>query len=254
MADRTCKICSQTKPLNLFNGYMCNKCKNKQTVLKRKQKRLQAKISESVDVKLNKDDMQLYDLLMEAMSIVVSGNHDNEYTELIDKLYETLNVAENVGKKILSFPYEVSPSTYSYLSKVFEGNNDLRTAESMMRAQRFNPQFKAVYGLGSDIEDVYDEVIAIRETTDAIKTAYNEMVDVVNSENKQKSKFAGNQKTETMEHTWVYFSLMSQEVIVEDNSLQYDTEQFSQKLIGFINDKNLTIQGYYSAGRYDTIL
>ena len=258
MNTRVCKRCEENKPKNGFHGAICKDCR----FLQRKSARIKTNIKtenkRNLPRTLPKTSMQIYDLLSSMESIVVSGEHNEDYDEIIVKMHDLFDLIERAKNKTIAFSFNMTPETQTFLQRVHEGEGDIASAENMLRRNISTNKstFLKTFGLNPEtIDSVYDEVIKIKDSMDAVEAAYNVMVSKKNKEMSTLMKYVGTvDENRKISKAMSNFDLRKNEILIEPNELQLDETNFKKQLTTLLDENNFIIRGFNSCGGFDFIL
>lgn len=262
MSDRLCQNCQELKLSKTFHGTNCRDCFNIKQKVSQKQRRRKDKIIRSIESaneepqKLNEIDMRIYKEMTDATSLIVTGNSGDDYHKFLEKINDIVGIVERANFKSLVFPYKISNQTFQFLNKVAESGNDIGSAETMIRKNLNDPNFLKLFGIDSQqLDNIYDEVINIKDTTDALRVAYNVMVNDYNKNVREMTRVTGScLLTKKREYCDAVLDLYSHELVIEPNELQLDETEFIHKLQELITADCLEIKGFASVGAYDSVL
>jgi len=211
---------------------------------------------QSTTTVLSSTCLELYNTLSEMQRMLVSGNHGDEYENIVKKMTELYDIIDQANNKTITFEYDVSPNTKKFLQKVHDGDGDIGSAENMLRRNISTNRdlFLKTFELDpTTIDDVYDEVIKIKDSMDAVEAAYNIMVTRSNKNMSTMFSYidAHNEHHTKIPKAYANFDLRKNEIVLEPNELQYDLNTFKTKIHELIKDGNFIIKGYNSCGGFE---
>ena len=247
---KICDQCGIEKQSSRFNGKYCFECRN----INRKRKRIgqsqfnsQQKFLSDSKINLTGDDMLLYTKMTEATAMIISCNHGDKYVDIVENLYSIIDFAEEIDKKIIRLEYSADKHVMNYLGQI----KNITEASNMLRIPKTpteDDRFRKTYHLENCFDEVCDGVEEMGFIMDAVKVAYNVMVDNKNSKLKRRALYERRRSDDLFDHTDViYYGGM---IIIDNNELKYSKEKFVKKLKKLIDAKNLTIRGHLDGGYY----
>jgi len=179
MDNLVCKKCLESKPASLFHGRVCNECKLLDNKMRKISMKMKSKLDSVNPKNLTGADLIVYNLSLDLTAMMVSGNRGDKFSNALKTLSDIHDVIDQSNTENLAFKYDVSMSTKKFLQKVQDGDGDIGAAENMLRRNISNNRtgFLQTFEIDPEtIDDLYDEVIKIKDSMDAVEAAYNIMV------------------------------------------------------------------------------